>query len=242
MLLEIKNLNKHYDHNKGVFGFNISVEPGSITLLLGPNGAGKTTAMKSILHLIQSDYQSFLYQGQAFDRKYALRSMGAMISKPVFYEYLTGLEHLQMMKAYYDITDGQIHEVLRKVGLVDSQNKKVNTYSTGMKQRLDFARAILHEPQLLILDEPFSGLDIEVKYALKQLISELRNQGTSIIISSHMVGEIESLADQLMILYEGHTLYQGPIKTQSNLEHFYLETIASYQKGAQDETLKSRMA
>lgn len=242
-MLSIHNLTKMYDHNKGIFGFDLDVKPGTITLLLGPNGAGKTTAMRSILHLTESDYDQIIYLNEKFDRKKSLKTIGAMISKPAFYDYLTGFEHLKLMKSYYPITDERIQQVLEQVGLKEHQNNKVKTYSTGMKQRLDFARAIIHNPQLLILDEPFSGLDIEVKYAFKQILMNLKNEGKSILISSHMVGDLSTIADNVVIIYEGKTLFKGP-KPEDNhdLEQLYLTEIEAYKKGDKHEYLESRMA
>lgn len=237
-ILEVVNLSKKYNERSGVFHFNLEVENNDIILLLGPNGAGKTTAFRSVLGLLEVDYDKIDILNIDVKQKDSLRKVGAMVSKPAFYDYLSGYDHLRMCEHVYKNVDNyRIDQVLTQVGLIDVKNKAVSTYSTGMKQRLDLARAIVHRPNLLLLDEPFSGMDIEAKHDLKKVLKDLQeNSDTGIMISSHMVGDLEHFANKVLIIYEGHTLFQGDMEkvksTGLTLEEFYLEKIEHYKKGA----------
>lgn len=236
-ILKVNNLTKAYDEKCGVFGLDLSLDSGDIVLVLGPNGAGKTTTFQSILGLISSNYTEITVFSKPFNRTESLQSIGAMISKPVFYEYLTGKEHLSLLSGLYpNVTEGTVGDTLREVGLDQAKNKKISQYSSGMKQRLDLARAIVHKPRLLILDEPFNGLDIEAKHDFKNLLLQLQRENQmGILISSHMAGDLEHFANKLVILYEGQTLYSGsfePIEeSHLTLETFYLKCLDDYRKG-----------
>ncbi len=234
-LLNAEQVTKRFSPTSGIENFSLQVEKKDVVLVLGPNGAGKTTAFRSVLGLLPITKGSVTVLGQEIaNREKALVGVGAMISRPTFYDYLTGLEHLQMWAmAYANVDNKRIVEVLQLVGLTGAQNKKAGLYSSGMKQRLDLARAILHRPQLLILDEPFNGMDIEFKFELKQVLKSLvENQGIGIVISSHMAMDLEEMATRLVIVYEGHTLFEGPMSvvqdSKMTLEAFYLEKLAVY--------------
>lgn len=240
-VLNVKNLSKHYDATSGIMNFDMTLQPGDITLLLGPNGAGKTTTFRSILGLVKSQYDRLEILESTFDRTQTLYEVGAMISKPVFYEYLTGKEHLKLFASFYDkVTDYHVDETIKTVGLKKAEDKKIAQYSTGMKQRLDLARALIHQPKLLLLDEPFNGMDIEAKHEFKMLLKTLQSQRPlGIVISSHMVGDLEQLANKVIIIYEGQTLFNGTMakihQSGLGLEEFYLERLSAYKKGLQDE-------
>lgn len=235
-ILKVKNLSKKYNENCGVFDLNIDLDPKDILLLLGPNGAGKTTAFRGILGLtnVEYDQADINYEDIKTNKVNCLNNTGAMVSKPVFYEYLTGYEYLEIFEHFYEnVNENRINEVLNIVGLKDSKDKLISTYSTGMKQRLDLGRAIIHEPKLLILDEPFSGMDIEAKSELKIMLKKLQEKcNTGIIISSHMVGDLEKFANKAIIIYEGKTLFNGTmehiVNSGLNLEEFYLEKINNF--------------
>lgn len=235
-MLKVNGLKKEYDKGKGILDFNLSMKDKDIVLLLGPNGAGKTTAIRGILGLTTLDAGSIVFNDK--DTRNAptelLKSVGACVSTPAYYEYMTAYQNLKIYSEFYENVDqARIEEVLDIVDLTDDKNKKVAKYSTGMKQRLDFARAILHNPKLLVLDEPFSGMDIEKKANLKGYLTGLTEyNNTSILISSHMVGDLEKFATRVVILYEGKCLFEGSIKTileeHEGLEEFYLDTIKAY--------------
>jgi ABC-2 type transport system ATP-binding protein len=234
-ILSVRNLTKKYDEKSGVFNFNLSVEKNDVVLLLGPNGAGKTTAFKGILGLIPVDKDEITILGTDISkREEVMQHVGAMISKPAFYDYLTGYEHLKLWGLVYKQVDAnRVEGMFSKIGLEPAKNKLVGAYSSGMKQRLDLARAIIHEPDLLILDEPFNGMDIESKHDLKKVLKSKLNEGNlGIIISSHMTGDLESMANKVIIIYEGRTLFNGLmteiIASSLSLEEFYLEKLSLY--------------
>lgn len=236
-ILNVSDLTKQYKNRRGVFNFDLELKDKDILLLLGPNGAGKTTAFRGILGLTKVESGNVSANHKVLKKDYEgfMKQIGAMVSKPAFYEYLTGYEHLKMLVPYYEnVDDNRVQEVLSLVGLESYQDDKVSNYSTGMRQRLDFARAILHKPSVLLLDEPFNGLDIETKAELKDRIKEMKKtQEIAVMISSHMVGDMESLANKVIIIYEGKCLFKGSMKeisaTNMSLEEFYLDTIKVYQ-------------
>lgn len=236
MKIVVKKLTKLYKNGKGIRDFELTINEGEITLLLGPNGAGKTTALSSILGLLnpqQGEIKLIPSKDESSPTE-LLRSVGAMISTPAFYTYMTGYENLKLYADFYEgITEHRITEILNLVELSDAMYQKVEKYSTGMKQSLDFARAILHQPSFLILDEPFNGMDIEKKVLLREYIVKLKkenNVGT--VISSHMVTDLETVADRVVIVYEGRILFDGSmtriLDDKGSLESFYLETIQKY--------------
>lgn len=235
-MLKVSNLTKEYAKQKGIFDFNLNVNPRDIVLLLGPNGAGKTTAIRSILGLTKADAISIVFNNkdtQSFPTDF-LRSVGACVSTPAYYEYMSGYENLKLYSNFYNnVDENRINEVFDIIDLANDKDTKVSKYSTGMKQRLDFGRAILHEPKLLILDEPFNGMDIEQKDNLKGYLKGLTDYiDASVLISSHMVGDLQNFANRVIIIYEGKTLFEGStskiLEEHESLEAFYLETIKTY--------------
>jgi len=237
-MLKVSRLKKEYDKGKGILDFNLSMKDKDIVLLLGPNGAGKTTAIRGILGLTTIDAGSIVFNDKDTTNAPTelLKSVGACVSTPAYYEYMSGYNNLKLYSEFYDNVDNdRILEVLDIVELAEEKDKKVAKYSTGMKQRLDFARAILHNPDLLILDEPFGGMDIEKKANLKGYLTGLTEyNNTSILISSHMVGDLEKFANRVIILYEGKCLYEGTTKAaleeHDGLEEFYLDVIRRYKE------------
>ncbi len=238
LALKVRDMTKKYSGSLGVFNFDIDVGKKDIVLLLGPNGAGKTTAFRGILGLtkVESKTIEILSIDAKENQIEGLKNTGAMVSKPVFYEYLTAYENLEMLLPFYhNVNEESIKKSLEWVGLGNVMYKKVKTFSTGMKQKLDFLRAIIHKPGLLILDEPFNGLDIEAKADLKKRINELQEENnTGIIISSHMVGDLENFANKIVILFNGKTLFNGEMEEVKasglNLEEFYLEKLKLYRE------------
>jgi len=234
--IAVSQLTKLYKSQKGIKEFNLTLNQGDIVLLLGPNGAGKTTAMSSILGLLKPQKGTISYNNQLVQDHLTefLNSVGAMVSTPVFYDYMTGYENLALYATFYTgIDEARIIEVLDLVELTDAKDQKVAKYSTGMKQSLDFARAILHRPKFLFLDEPFNGMDIEKKVALRDHLLELQTkESVGIILSSHMVGDLEKIGNRVIIVYDGKVLFDGTMQSATaendSLESFYLEKIHEY--------------
>lgn len=193
---------------------NLQVGEGSIYGFLGPNGAGKTTTLKLILGLLKKQHGDIRVFGKSFEKKRVaiLKRIGSMIESPSIYGHLTAAENLKILQKVYDCPKNRIAEVLEFVGLAKTGDKKSAQFSLGMKQRLSLAIALLHSPDLLILDEPTNGLDpngiLEIRALLKNLN---QNHGITILISSHLLSEIEKLVTHVGIINGGKLLFQGTL-------------------------------
>lgn len=198
-----------------VNALDLLVPQGSIYGFLGQNGAGKTTTLRLILGLLKKQQGHILVFNQPVElnRIRVLRQIGSLIESPSLYAQLTAYENLQVLQKIYDCPKARINYVLQLAGLSDTTHKKVGQFSLGMKQRLALAMALLHDPKLLILDEPTNGLDpagiIEMRELLKKLNKE---QGITILISSHLLSEIERLATHLGVIHKGRLLFQGTLE------------------------------
>ncbi len=207
---------------------NLMVPTGSIYGFLGPNGAGKTTTLRLLLGLLKKQEGDILIFNKHLhkNRTAILRSIGSLIESPSLYGHLTALENLQLQQKLYQCPKERINEVLHTVGLTHTGKKKSNQFSLGMKQRLSIAIALLHQPALLILDEPTNGLDpngiIEVRDLLKKINAE---QGISIIISSHLLSEIEKLVTHVGIISKGNMMFQGTLKDLVDKQNLHSRLI-----------------
>ncbi|HEX8459434.1 MAG TPA: ABC transporter ATP-binding protein [Pyrinomonadaceae bacterium] len=193
---------------------NLQVIDRTIYGFLGPNGAGKTTTLKLILGLLKKQQGEILVFGKPFEknRVQTLRNIGSMIESPSIYGQLTAFENIRIWQRIYRCPKGRIEEVLELVGLARTGNKKANQFSLGMKQRLSIAIALLHNPSLLILDEPTNGLDPNGILEIRELLQNLnQNHGITILISSHLLPEIEKLVTHIGIINRGNLLFQGTL-------------------------------
>jgi len=213
----IKTTNLDFSFSSGVKTLdhvNLEVLPGSIYGFLGPNGAGKTTTLRLLLGLLRNQHGSIELFGKQFgvNRIEILKKLGSLIEQPSLYLHLTAKENLEIYRLIYRCDKSRIQEVLKIVGLENTGRKKAKQFSLGMKQRLSIAIAILHQPELLILDEPTNGLDpngiIEVRELLKKLNKE---QNTTVIVSSHILNEVERMATHVGIIHKGKMLFQGTL-------------------------------
>lgn len=198
---------------------NLKVGAGSIYGFLGPNGAGKTTTLKLILGLLKKQQGEILVFGKSFEKNRVeiLKRIGAMIEMPSIYGHLTAVENLKILQKVYDCPKTRIDEVLDLVGLAKTGNKKSSQFSLGMKQRLSIAIALLHSPQLLILDEPTNGLDPNGILEIRELLKNLnQNHSITILISSHLLSEIEKLVTHVGIINGGRLLFQGTLADLMN--------------------------
>jgi len=214
-IIETRNLDFSFHPGVPILkDINLQVPTGSIYGFLGPNGAGKTTTLRLLLGLIKQEQSSIQIFGQDFwpNRIAVLKRIGSLIEQPSLYGHLTGRENLEVFRLSYGCERIRIDEVLAIVGLTDAATKKAKEYSLGMKQRLAIAIALLHEPDLLILDEPTNGLDpngiIEIRDLLRNLNQEY---GTTILISSHLLPEVEKIVTHLGIINEGKLIFQGTL-------------------------------
>lgn len=214
IILETKRLTKKYAEQIAVDHINLHVCRGQIYGLLGRNGAGKTTTIRMIMGLLRPSHGEVRLFGNPFNSKRhtTYRRIGALIENPSFYENLTGEENLKLIASLRGIhrTD-TVKNALEMMGLSNEKTKKVSKYSLGMKQRLGIAMAIMHEPEFLILDEPTNGLDPVGIQQMRLFIRSLCEQGVTILISSHILSEIEQLADTVGIIHEGRLLEETPM-------------------------------
>lgn len=228
-VLEIQNVSKKFKNGRGIENISFSVEQGEIFGLLGPNGAGKTTLMKCIVSLCQPDNGEIFINGHNVREQFelAMKSVGTLISGVEAIDYLTAYENLLLVSRYYpDLKKERIDEVLRWVDMEAHKHEKVKSFSTGMRQRLYLACALLSEPSFVILDEPTNGLDIEGKLDFQQLIARLAKEGVTFILSTHLIDEVERLCDRIAILSKGKIIGEAAkenLAEDQSFESFYIE-------------------
>ena len=209
-VLRTLDLSKKYKQATVVDKINIHLTKGEIYGFIGQNGAGKTTTIRMILNLIKSSGGSVELFGEQVNDKNIYKhfhKIGAIIETPGFYLNLTGRENLDIHRIMMDVSEKQsIDFALKTVGLKDEENKKVSHYSLGMKQRLGLARALLHNPELLILDEPTNGLDPQGIIEVRDMLIKIAEQGTTIFVSSHILSEVERMISKVGILHKGRLI------------------------------------
>ena len=213
LAIETHGLSKRFGQRKAVDGLTINIPAGTIAGFVGPNGAGKTTTIRLLLGLMRPDEGSATILGKSLSdpRSYLLR-VGALIEAPAFYPSLSGWTNLEVLARLGGHPRSRIDQLLELVELSDRARDHVRTYSQGMKQRLGVAMALLPDPDLLILDEPANGLDPLGIIAMRDLLRHLREQGKTIFLSSHLLGELEQVTDWLVMLNQGKVLFSGPAR------------------------------
>ena len=224
MILETKDLCKQYKKQKANHDITISVKENSVYGLLGPNGAGKSTLLKMLTGMITPTSGEIIFNNKPWDRK-ALLTIGSLIEAPPLYENLTAKENLKIRTLIYGLPDSRIREVLQIVGLTNTGKKRAGQFSMGMKQRLGIALALLNHPKLLILDEPTNGLDPIGIGDLRELIRSFPKQGITVILSSHILSEVEQLADHIGIIAGGELWHEGEIQAGDDLERLFMEVV-----------------
>ena len=214
MVLEVRNISKSFGKKRILTDVSFGVDRGEILGFIGPNGAGKTTAIKIILGLLSADGGTVYINGKniAENHDEALRSVGAIIESPELYPYLSGRENLMQYARLYSLPAARVDECLRGVGLYDHRNTKLGKYSLGMRQRIGLAQAMLHLPSLYVLDEPTNGLDPSGVKDLRETLVRLASQGAAVLVSSHMLSELEQFCTKAAIIEHGRIV---DIKTLS---------------------------
>ena len=229
-ILKTDNLCKYFKKQKAVDNVSITVRENSIYGLLGPNGAGKSTTLKMISGMLRPTNGKVLFNGHDWTRK-DLEQIGALIETPPLYDNLSAAENLEVRAKLLGVPKARIDEVLEIVDLQNTGRKKAGQFSMGMKQRLGIAIALLNNPKLLILDEPTNGLDPIGIQELRSLIRSFPSQGITVILSSHILSEVQLIADDIGIISNGILGYEGQMNKDEDLENLFIEVVRKSQEG-----------
>ncbi len=230
-IMKLKDISITLGKNQILDNINLEMNEGEVVGLLGPNGAGKTTLMKCMCRLLVCDSGSIVINGHDIQNKYqeALKHMGVLIEETCAYDRLSGLENLKILARMYDGFDmGKLDDIIEIIGLKDSIKNKFKTYSLGMKKRLGIGMALLNEPDILLLDEPSNGLDIEGQIEIRELILRLvKEKNITILISSHVTGQLEKICNRAVFMKKGKLIAgvnMDELHSQS-LEEYYLKVM-----------------
>ena len=229
-IVEIKNLEKSFKKQPVLKNISLSIPENCVYGLLGPNGAGKSTLLKMITGLMRPDSGQIIFQGHPWSRK-DLNQIGGLIETPPIYENLSAWENLKVRALILGETEERMKEVLKTVDLTDTGKKPSGKFSLGMKQRLGIAIALLGHPKLLILDEPVNGLDPLGIQELRHLIRSFPDQGITVVVSSHILSEIQLTADYIVIMANGRLGYEGIMDESQDLEQLFMKIVAA-ERGA----------
>ena len=220
-ILSIKNLHKKYGAVHAVNNVSLDIIKGNVYGILGPNGSGKSTTLGIVLNVVNKTSGEYLWFGGTMQTHEALKRVGAIIERPNFYPYMSARENLELVCKIKNINYAKVHEKLELVGLLERENSKFSTFSLGMKQRLAIASALLNDPEILILDEPTNGLDPQGIHQIRDIIKIIAAQGTTILLASHLLDEVEKVCTHVLVLQKGKILYSGAVGAMSNNEDFF---------------------
>lgn len=229
MILKTESLTKTLKGQKIVDQLALEIQRNTVYGLLGPNGAGKSTTLKMITGMLRPNTGSIIFNGHTWTRN-DLQDIGVLIETPPLYENLTAKENLQVRTIALGLPKSRIEEVLKVVDLTNTGKKRAGQFSLGMKQRLGIAIALLNKPKLLILDEPTNGLDPIGIQELRKLIRSFPEQGISVILSSHILSEVEQVVDDIGIIAGGRLGYQGPAPQGQELESLFMQVVSANRK------------
>lgn len=223
-ILETNNLTKKFKEQTAVNNISVKIEENSIFGLLGPNGAGKSTFLKMITGVLKPTNGEIIIEGKEWSRD-VLTDIGALIENPPIYENLSAYDNLKVKAIQLGLPESRIKEVLEEVSLTDTGKKKAGQFSLGMKQRLGIALALLGNPKLIILDEPTNGLDPIGIEELRELIRSFPAKGITVILSSHILSEVQQVADDIAIISNGTLGYCGKNNPEENLEDLFMKIV-----------------
>ena len=225
-ILSINNLTKKFGPITAVKNLSFSIEKGNVYGLLGPNGSGKSTTLGIVLNVVNSTSGDFKWFDGNLSTHDALKKVGAIIERPNFYPYMTASQNLKLVCRIKNVPPAKVDEKLEIVGLLDRKNSKFRTFSLGMKQRLAIASALLNDPEILILDEPTNGLDPQGIHQIREIITKIAGMGTTILLASHLLDEVEKVCSHVVILRKGENLYSGRVDSM-NASHGFFELKAA---------------
>jgi len=210
-ILTVNNLTKKFGYLTAVKDLSFTIEKGNVYGILGPNGSGKSTTLGVVLNVVNLTNGDFSWFDGNTSTHEALKKVGAIIERPNFYPYMTAVQNLKLVCKIKEVSEAKIEEKLELVGLLERKNSKFRTYSLGMKQRLAIASALLNDPEILILDEPTNGLDPQGIHQIREIIKKVASQGTTILLASHLLDEVEKVCTHVVILRKGQKLYSGRV-------------------------------
>jgi len=210
-ILSLSNLNKKFGNIHAVNNLSFDIQKGNVYGILGPNGSGKSTTLGIILNVVNKTSGSFNWFNGDLSTHQALKKVGAIIERPNFYPYMTAIQNLKLVCKIKEIPFNKIEEKLKTVNLYERRNSKFKTFSLGMKQRLAIASALLNDPEILILDEPTNGLDPQGIHEIRKIIKDIASNGTTILLASHLLDEVEKVCSHVVVIREGVKLYAGSV-------------------------------
>ncbi|SDL74735.1 ABC-2 type transport system ATP-binding protein [Salinimicrobium catena] len=225
-ILQINNLTKKYGPVTAVKDLSFTIEKGNVYGILGPNGSGKSTTLGVVLNVVNKTSGDFKWFDGRESTHDALKKVGAIIERPNFYPYMTAAQNLDLVCKIKNVAPDKIDEKLELVGLLDRKDSKFRTFSLGMKQRLAIASALLNDPEILILDEPTNGLDPQGIHQIREIITKIAQDGTTILLASHLLDEVEKVCTHVVIIRKGEKLYSGPVD-QMNASFGFFELKAA---------------
>ena len=210
-ILSLNNLHKKFGRIHAVNDLSFDIQKGNVYGILGPNGSGKSTTLGIILNVVNKSSGSFSWFDGNLSTHEALKKVGAIIERPNFYPYMTAVQNLQLVCKIKGISFDKIDQKLQQVNLYERRNSKFKTFSLGMKQRLAIASALLNDPEILILDEPTNGLDPQGIHEIRSIIKNIASNGTTILLASHLLDEVEKVCSHVVVIRNGIKLYSGRV-------------------------------
>lgn len=240
-ILNLQLLDKKYGKVHAVNNLTFTIEKGNVYGILGPNGSGKSTTLGMLLNVVNPTSGQFSWFNGAVSTHEALKKVGAIIERPNFYPYMTAYQNLELVCKIKEISSDRIDDKLKIVNLLDRKNDKFRTFSLGMKQRLAIASALLNDPEILILDEPTNGLDPKGILEIRNIIRNISLQGTTILLASHLLDEVEKVCSHVVVLQKGVKLYEGRvdqmtqsfgfIEIKTNVDHTTISNLLLQYEG-----------
>lgn len=226
-ILSLKNLDKKYGKVHAVNNLSFDIQRGNVYGILGPNGSGKSTTLGIILNVVNRTSGEFSWFNGELSTHEALKKVGAIIERPNFYPYMTASQNLALICKIKGISEEKINEKLTTVNLFERRDSKFSTFSLGMKQRLAIASALLNDPEILILDEPTNGLDPQGIHEIRQIIQHIAANGTTILLASHLLDEVEKVCSHVVVIRNGVKLYSGRVDEMTASNGLFELKVAS---------------
>lgn len=220
-ILTINNLTKKFGYLTAVKDLSFTINKGNVYGILGPNGSGKSTTLGIVLNVVNKTHGDFHWFDGNTSTHDALKKVGAIIENPNFYPYMSAYQNLKLVCKIKGVDVSKIDEKLEIVGLTKRKNSKFKAYSLGMKQRLAIASALLNDPEILILDEPTNGLDPQGIHQIREIIREVAKEGTTILLASHLLDEVEKVCTHVVVLRKGEKLYSGRVDEMISSHGFF---------------------